>query len=685
MTCTFGWIRIQVCAGAGLAAAMCMTSRVDAVETVTPDEMQQKTKWIGQHLLDPTPQLPFSFIYDGQASAALLASWPKSAETKRLDDARSQHTFTWNDLKTGLSVRCVAVEYADFPVAEWTVYLKNTGTGGTPILENIQGLNATFRRDSSGEFVLHGNHGDWMAAEGYGPYEHTLSPDVVMQFAPDGGRPTNGPKGWPYYNVQMPGGGFILAVGWPGQWASSFVRDGQDGLRIVAGQELTHLSLKPGEQVRTPLIAVLFWQGTDVVRSQNIWRHWMLAHNLPRPGGGPLKSMFFACCTGIFSPTLKTTEAIERQFIDAFAKEGIKFDYWWVDAGWYPCNSWPDGRGTWEHDQDRFPNGLRPVSDYAHAKGAKFILWFEPERVESGTWLAQNHPEWVHNGLLDLGNPAAWSWLVEHVDKLIAEYGVDLYRQDFNMDPLSCWRSNDAPDRQGMTENLHVQGYLAYWDELQRRHPGLPIDSCAAGGRRNDLETLRRSAGPHTRSDYIAFDGNPDQAPGNQGQTYGISSWFPYYGQGVYYFGQTARERIYNVRSYMGPAFGICVDVRRPDVDWDLYRRMVSQWRQVADCMLGDYYPLTPYSLRAGDWIAWQFDRPEYGDGMIQAFRRDQCKGATRVFHLCGLDSTAQYEITDLDVGAPVRRSGKDLMENGLIIEIKNRPGAALIAYKRTK
>ena len=114
---------------------------------------------------------------------------------------------------------------------------------------------------------------------------------------------TGGTQGWPYYNIQMPGGGFILAVGWPGQWASSFVRDETNGLHIKAGQELTHLSLKPGEQIRSPLIAILFWQGTDAVRSQNVWRRWMLAHDLPRPYGKPLRPMFFGCCHRLSSRT----------------------------------------------------------------------------------------------------------------------------------------------------------------------------------------------------------------------------------------------------------------------------------------------------------------------------------------------------------------------------------------------
>src|SRR5882757_5070705 len=90
--------------------------------------------------------------------------------------------------------------------------------------------------------------------------------------------------------------------------------------------------------------------------------------------------------------------------------------------------------------------------------------------------------------LLNFGNPQAWTWMTNHVDKLISEQGIDLYRNDG--DPvLPFWRANDAEDRQGITEVHHVQGFLAYWDELRRRHPNMFTDICAGGGSRNELET----------------------------------------------------------------------------------------------------------------------------------------------------------------------------------------------------
>ncbi len=57
---------------------------------------------------------------------------------------------------------------------------------------------------------------------------------------------------------RLPGGGIFLAVGWPGQWTSSFVRDAEQAVSIKAGQELAQVYLKPGEQIRAPLLALLF-------------------------------------------------------------------------------------------------------------------------------------------------------------------------------------------------------------------------------------------------------------------------------------------------------------------------------------------------------------------------------------------------------------------------------------------
>ena len=639
----------------------------------TPAELGEAHRWTADHLGLDSQEPPFSFTYDGRPAREQLRSWARKVEHQPLDDRRVRHRLTFFEPKTGLEVSCVAVEYADFPAVEWTLSFKNLATNNLPILEEIQALDT--RIASPGELVLHHWRGDSNTPESYQPLALALAPGESKRFAPEGGRPSNG--AFPYFNLQHAGGGRMLAVGWPGQWSATFARALDGGLRLWAGQERVRLALRPGEQIRTPLMVSFFWQGTDVVRAQNLWRRWMLEHNLPRTGGRPPVPQL-AFCSGGFFDGLKVSESSEKLFIDALMRERILLDYWWMDAGWYPCDAWPRV-GTWEPDPTRFPQGIKAVSDYAHGKGMKLILWFEPERVAEGTWLATNHPEWLLEGkLLNLGNAEARTWLTEHIDRFITEQGVDLYRQDFNMDPLELWRRHDAPDRQGLTENLHVQGYLAYWDELRRRHPGMLIDSCASGGRRNDLETLRRAV-PLLRSDYQSFEGDPKFASGNQGHTYGLSSWIPYYGQGVYY---NPEQYAYAARSHFTPAFVMAMDVRKPNLDWPLYRQLAEQWRQMAGHMLGDYYPLTPYSLDEKNWIAWQFHSPGQGAGVVQAFRRSGSEETGKTLVLRGLESGVTYAVTDLEAKTVRNLTGAELMQPGLTVELKSQPGALLLRYE---
>ena len=422
------------------------------------------------------------------------------------------------------------------------------------------------------------------------------------------------------------------------------------GLRIRGGQELTHLKLLPNEEIRSPLIVMEFYKG-DWVRGQNIWRQWMIAHNMPNMGDRLRLGQLAGGTCPYYGPYVHNNEENQKLFIDRYAEEEIKLDYWWIDAGWYPTNGVWTNTGTWEVDTKRFPRGLRGVSNYAHSKGLKFILWNEPERVTPGTWLYENHPDWLLKApenpgnqaydpkwrLLNFGNPEALKWVTDHFNNLITDQGIDLYRQDFNMDPLHFWRTNDAEDRQGITEIRYVEGYLAYWDGLRREHTGMPIDSCASGGRRNDVETLRRAV-PLTRSDDVL------ESLGQQGATYGISFWIPYNGN----IGDGFDT--YTFRSQMFPAIHGHWDMRRRDVDYNRLRQLIAQWRQIAPDYFGDYYPLTSYSLEKDAWIAWQFDRPEAGEGVVQAFRHADSSYESARLRLRGLEPNAQYTITNMDV-----------------------------------
>ena len=613
---------------------------------------------------------PFSFVYNGKFSDELIANWKFKDDSKKLDGQRTQRTLTYSDPKTGLVVRLDGIEYQDYPTVEWTLYLKNTSQVNTPVISQLQALDTRFD-SAQNQYTLHNWGGTFVTAGDFEPHVTELAPDKTLTLTSSQGRPCAGV--WPYFNVETGNGGVITVVGWPGKWSASFIRDENKGVRVAAGQELTRFTLHPGQEIRTPLVVLQFYKG-GWLRAQNIWRRWMLAHSMPKPGGKLPPPLMTPCSSHQYAEMTKADEASQIMFVDRYVAEKIKIDYWWMDAGWYPCDGeWPK-TGTWEVDRTRFPNGLRAVSDHAKEKGIKTVVWFEPERVGgAGTWLYDNHKDdWLLGGtLLNLGNKDAWTWLTGHINKLIDDEGIGLYRQDYNIDPLFFWRGNDTEDSQGITENAYVSGYLAYWDALSKQHPNMLIDSCASGGHRNDLETMRRSV-PLLRSDYIF------EPTGQQGHTYGLSFWLPFFGTGE------KAVATYDFRSCMCPGMIPCWDMRDKSLDYDLLRKLSAQWREIAPNFFGDYYPMTDYSQANNVWMSWQFDRPEDGQGMVQAFRRADCPDDTMSAHLQGLDKNADYVVTDIDTQKPVRMSGNELMKSGLLIRAESKPAAFVFTYKRT-
>ncbi len=656
---------------------------------------------------------PFSFVYDGVPSTALLAQWSRLHQHSALDAARTQHTLTWSAPGDGLVVRCVLVEYHDFPTVDWTISYRNTSARTAPPLSDLLALDVTLQRRPTGEFLVHTCNGSGAVPDDYGLQEIPLLPRAAMLFTCNGGRPLSGyfraepglsRAGFPYYNIDWGGEGAIVAIGWPGQWAAEMTRDAGVGLHLEAGMSTTDgpllasgdhirdtgladLTLQPGEEIRTLRIVLQFWQEADWIAAQNLWRRWMRTHNMPRPGGRPVAPMCPVQSAFYGSGMLGCSADSDLQTIDALAAQylaratGGVIDHWWMDAGWYQVP--PDATdwtwtGTWTPDPTRYPHGLRPVTNEARARGLQAIVWHEPERVRPGTWLYTQHPEWLLGPgpdgdalLLDLGNPHAWNWLVAHFDGLIRQQGVDVYRQDFNIDPLAYWNMADPPARRGITQIRHVTGLLAFWDELRRRHPNLLIDCCASGGRRNELECMQRAV-PLWRSD------DNGGALDEQCHTYGIAFWLPYYGSGI------APSDVYTLRSGMLPSYLVFLQALTGMAGTQhLAQRMLDEWRACAADLLGDYYPLTPYSLDSDVWMAWQFNSPEAGTGVVQVFRRDDSTITAMRLTLRGLDAGATYELRNFDLAGVMHATGHTLMISGLAVTLAAAPAAATITYRQ--
>ena len=133
-----------------------------------------------------------SFTYDGKPSAELLASWKLDRASRKLDDKRTEHTLTYADPKTGLVLRCVGVEYSDFPDGRMDALFQEHRNGRHADHSGHSGDRRRFRSPCRQRVHAALHKGDTCAIDSFQPLVETLGPKAVKKMAPGGGRPTNG-------------------------------------------------------------------------------------------------------------------------------------------------------------------------------------------------------------------------------------------------------------------------------------------------------------------------------------------------------------------------------------------------------------------------------------------------------------------------------------------------------------
>ena len=181
-----------------------------------------------QRLVEGNP--PLSFVYDGQASADLLAKWPKKTadqETRR----RTQRNARGLGPIRRPGWRCDACR-SSTPTSPSSSGRPISGTPArrkTPILEEIQAIGRSHESGEGGR-VRPARH---CAATTAGPT--AISPTSrrsARTRARRSRRRAASPRKscFPYFNLAAPGGGLIMAVGWPGQWSATFARDADEWL-----------------------------------------------------------------------------------------------------------------------------------------------------------------------------------------------------------------------------------------------------------------------------------------------------------------------------------------------------------------------------------------------------------------------------------------------------------------------
>jgi alpha-galactosidase len=636
--------------------------------------------------------LPVSFRYNGMDSRAWFQKWG-IVHTQAEGNEFTTHKYVCADKDTGLECTFELQNYKSFPSCLWNIYFKNNSKTVTPILEQVKTLDLFWlASDQKNLYRAHGAfhyENETMNGEAFRDDFMLVRDDLnkinEINLSADGGR--SSVEWMPYLNFAGKNEGLIFGIGWTGQWQSTIKSD-IEAVHFQAGMEKIHTVLNPGETIRQPSILMIYWQGDDPIRGHNLLRRFMTNVIMPHYAGKPVQAPISYGSWG----GMPTAEHLKR--IANIKKQKLLCDYYWIDAGWYGpdeekvnYDQWSIYVGMWKINAKIHPQGLKPISDAAHQAGMKFLLWFEPERAIQGMSLTLDHPDWFlgekkegANLLLNLGNPEARKGITDLIADIIQKEGIDCYRQDFNFSPLPYWQSNDTPDRIGMTEIRHVEGLYAFWDELRQRFPNLLIDNCASGGRRLDFEMMRRSI-PLWASDMMCFPGYITER--YQQQVSGLSMWIPQFS-----FGTDCKHAggTYHFRSTMAGGtvlqlFGGTTDPIDPEYPYQWLRDRLEENHRAKPYFSGDYYPLMKQSGSFEDWSIFQFDRPDLGGGFLEYFRKKDSPIEKVCPKLCGLNSSAIYEIEDADSKQTFKVSGQELMEKGWPVEIVNRCDSRLFFY----
>ena len=648
--------------------------RISAEEmNVTDEEKKNCREWFDDNLLlrNGIKELPYNFKYGTKTLNKTIDDWTfdVSAESEVGEAYRGGKTsyITLKHKTNGIVATVEATIYEEKATCDWTVFIKNEGNENSETISNFYALDKAFETGASEVYFSKGSRDE--AYDFVMLNKNLTAFDCV--FNSIDGRSTD--KYLPYFNIAGESEGIVLAVGWSGFWETK-LKELSGVTTAKVGQENLKAYLLPDEEVRSPLVSLTFYENENPLKGFNMFRSWITDCVYPENIPDTMTMMEVA---GPLSTSTAQQIMDTMNTFKPFVFENV--DYFWMDAGWYKYNEgWHDTVGTWVPDENRYPNGIKELSDYGKEKGCKLVLWYEPERVVKGTPLYDagiNKDGWIisfeddDNTMYNLGNEEALQYLSELIAASLKENGVSLYRQDFNFSPEKYWKQADEAlydGRAGICENHYISGEYAFLDYLTDNIDGLIIDNCASGGRRLDLEMARRSI-PVWRSDYNCAP-HYDIMEATQSMTYGLSFWLPLSGTLQY------NDNEYNARSSIMPftleTFGT------------IHSPYFSVYKPQREMMSEKYYPLESGTYLKNKILAMQYSDNNAEEGYALVYKRINVKETEYTLKLNGLKADTQYEVYDIDSPETVYTlTGEELMYDGIKLQLPDGEKAFIIMF----
>jgi alpha-galactosidase len=459
-------------------------------------------------------------------------------------------------------------------------------------------------------------------------------------------------------------------------------------VELGLADENLHRTLQPGETLELPEILIQSMaQGQPHLAAPSLHRYLLKHHFADAKPQAPLVyNTWFDQFEILDVPRLR------RQLA---AAKAVGCEVFVIDAGWYGAGgpNWWAQAGDWrEKTEAAFRGKMRAFADEVRAAGLKFGLWMEPERFGPEAPIRAEHPEWFVSAggaaRLDLTQPAAYAYLRGEIGRLVKTYKLGWMKIDFNF-------ALDA-DASG----AELSGYTAAWyrllDEVRAAYPKTFFEGCSSGAMRGDLTTLTHVDG-HFLSDSV----NPvDMLRISQGAFLRlppgrITRWavLRSAGQALPKYGKTVAD---SPAAILTPRGAVWEPAETVDLDFALLVAMpgmlgfsgdlaglpeeasgrIAQWvrlfkrhrRFLAGAVAHLLTPPESLAVREG-WVGFQLRDAASTDSMVFVYRLGVA-GVVRPWVLRDLDPRAVYVVTAGPDGPARRVTGRELMEQGVMISV---------------
>lgn len=608
------------------------------------------------------------------------------------------------EVDDGIAVKVTGKAYEGYDAVEWVLSFENTSKQNSGIFSDILDCDTLLPLDmpeipkpgympKDGDACVITMNGivnvknyqesDAVSATEFGfTYAYLdKAPNMTKSFANTNCLSSDGTM--PFFDATASGNGCIAAIGWTGSWKADFARC-EDGIQIKTGLAEAEFYLKPGEKIRTTSILIMrYTAGED---KHNKFRRLVKAHFSHKSTATKKRDglMAFELWGGLPSEEMKKR-------IELLKKYDIQFEDVWIDAGWYgnctKCDDsfsgdWAKNAGEWFVNRRVHPGELRDVSQCAQDAGMQLMFWLEPERAVKGTSVTKAHPDWFlkkksesKSDVLYYGNEAAAEYARKVIEDYVSGLKLSCYRQDFNAGPADYFKDNDEEYRRGITEIKHITGMYRIWDQILEKFPGLIIDNCCGGGRRIDIETLKRSI-PFFRTDYqCAFNENPEVL---QTHNVNISRYLPFNGCSC-----NSKNDTYAIRSSYSSSWGgmcyhaISQDMNEGDFLW--LKKITDEYRNIRKYFSMDFYNHGSSDFDDTSWAIWQYHDPDTQRGIVMAFRRSNSPFEQVNITLKGLKENKVYCYTNLNNGLSSEHMDR------LTIELPEKRSSVIFEYTLTE